>query len=181
MHPQVFLDIKNQDRNVQSGQDHGEIELFADIVPKTATNFLALCTGEEGTGTQGKPLRLNVRIIPDFMAQSGDFKKSSGTGGESIYGCKFKDENFMAKHDKPYMLSKLRTRYQLSQFSKDKRTPAVVPKLSRGATCLHHACRGRPKHRYLNIRTVNGSISLKTLPISSIYAIYVFISISIYI
>jgi cyclophilin family peptidyl-prolyl cis-trans isomerase len=95
-----------------------------DIVPKTAANFLALCNGEKGTGTQGKPLHLNGcklhLIIPDFMAQGGDFTKSNGTGGESIYGCKFKDENLIAKHDKPYMLSKLRPRYQLSQFSKDK-------------------------------------------------------------
>jgi cyclophilin family peptidyl-prolyl cis-trans isomerase len=122
VHPQVFLDIKNKDRDVQSGQHHGKVQLFA-IVPKTATNLLALCTGEKGTGTLGKPLHLNGCkfhcIVPDFMTQGGDFAKSNYTGGESIYGCKFKDENFIAKHDKPYMLSKLRPQYQLSQFSKD--------------------------------------------------------------
>ena len=79
-----------------------EIELFKNIVPKTAENFRALCTGERGTGVNGVPLTyknsISHRIIKDFMLQAGDFTNHNGTGGESIYGNKFNDENFKAKH-----------------------------------------------------------------------------------
>uniref|UniRef100_A0A8C3TZ20 Peptidyl-prolyl cis-trans isomerase n=1 Tax=Catharus ustulatus TaxID=91951 RepID=A0A8C3TZ20_CATUS len=85
-------------------------ELFADIVPKTAENFRALCTGEKGIGpTTGKPLHYKGcpfhRIIKEFMVQGGDFSNQNGTGGESIYGEKFEDENFHYQHDKPGLLS----------------------------------------------------------------------------
>ncbi|NWX92538.1 PPID isomerase, partial [Nothoprocta pentlandii] len=85
-------------------------ELFADVVPKTAENFRALCTGEKGAGpTTGKPLHYKGcpfhRIIKQFMVQGGDFSNQNGTGGESIYGEKFEDENFHYKHDKPGLLS----------------------------------------------------------------------------
>ena len=85
------------------------MELFDEIVPKTAENFRALCTGEMGMGKTGKPLHYKGsifhRIIPGFMAQGGDFTRGNGTGGESIYGEKFPDENFQKKHDRPGLLS----------------------------------------------------------------------------
>ncbi|XP_012373350.1 peptidyl-prolyl cis-trans isomerase D [Octodon degus] len=86
------------------------LELFADIVPKTAENFRALCTGEKGIGsTTGKPLHFKGcpfhRIIKKFMIQGGDFSNQNGTGGESIYGEKFEDENFHYKHDREGLLS----------------------------------------------------------------------------
>jgi cyclophilin family peptidyl-prolyl cis-trans isomerase len=84
-------------------------ELFNDVVPKTAENFRALCTGEKGIGKSGKPLHYKSsvfhRIIPQFMIQGGDFTHGSGIGGESIYGQKFADENFKARHDRPGLLS----------------------------------------------------------------------------
>ena len=83
--------------------------LFGDVVPKTTANFAALCTGEKGMGQSGKALHYKDssfhRIIPQFMAQGGDFTTGDGRGGESIYGAKFADENFKLSHDKPMLLS----------------------------------------------------------------------------
>merc|ERR1711988_1186915 len=101
----VFFDVEI-DGNAEGRIVFG---LFGDTVPKTAENFRALCTGEKGMGAQGKPLHYKGskfhRVIPSFMAQGGDFTHGTGVGGESIYGNKFADENFLLKHEKPFLLS----------------------------------------------------------------------------
>ena len=98
--------------NIQIGGKHiGRIVfvLRTDVAPKTAMNFLALCTGEKGMGKAGKPLHYKGshfhRIIPQFMCQGGDFTAGDGRGGESIYGSMFADENYHLKHDTPGVLS----------------------------------------------------------------------------
>ncbi|XP_043192434.1 peptidyl-prolyl cis-trans isomerase G-like, partial [Amphibalanus amphitrite] len=85
-------------------------ELFSDVCPRTAENFRALCTGERGLGERTqKPLHYQGvklhRIVRDFMIQGGDFSAGNGTGGESIYGGTFDDENFELEHDRPFLLS----------------------------------------------------------------------------
>uniref|UniRef100_A0A4W3JJD7 E3 SUMO-protein ligase RanBP2 n=1 Tax=Callorhinchus milii TaxID=7868 RepID=A0A4W3JJD7_CALMI len=96
--PVVYFDVRT---------DHeilGKItmELLANIVPRTAENFRALCTGEKGFGFKNSTFH---RVFPEFVCQGGDITKHNGTGGKSIYGEQFEDENFVVRHTCPGLLS----------------------------------------------------------------------------
>ena len=104
--PRVYFDIKIG----EDIQQRVQMELFANVVPQTAENFRCLCTGEKGQSPYSKkPLHFKGsifhRVIRGFMAQGGDFTAFNGTGGESIYGEKFRDENFKLQHTEPFLLS----------------------------------------------------------------------------
>lgn len=104
MAARVFFDI------TIGGRPAGRIvfQLYSET-PRTSENFRQLCTGEHGMGQSGRPLHYRGsgfhRIITNFMCQGGDFTRGNGTGGESIYGEKFADENFIKRHTKPGLLS----------------------------------------------------------------------------
>ena len=120
--PIIFLDIEVEGENqsafaafpVYGARDKlGRIviQLFNDVVPKTAENFRALCTGEKGYSSSDKEKMLHFkgsifhRVVKRFMLQGGDFQNKNGTGGESIYGENFEDEDLTMKHNSPGLLS----------------------------------------------------------------------------
>ncbi|KAL4941176.1 hypothetical protein BDV06DRAFT_7441 [Aspergillus oleicola] len=106
MGSQVFFDVKYENKGAAK-TSRIVFNLFDDVVPKTAQNFRSLCVGftnkqKETLTYKGSPFH---RIIPNFMIQGGDFTRGNGTGGKSIYGNKFEDENFKLTHNKPGILS----------------------------------------------------------------------------
>ena len=103
--PKVFFNMTIDGQPI----DRIIMELYIDMVPRTAKNFRALCTSEKGAGRFGKPLHYKGssfhRVIPRFMCQGDNFTAENGTGEELIYGTKFANENFVKKHTGPGVLS----------------------------------------------------------------------------
>ncbi|EIN14582.1 peptidyl-prolyl cis-trans isomerase [Punctularia strigosozonata HHB-11173 SS5] len=155
------------------GRPAGRIvfSLFSDLVPKTAENFRALCTGEKGIGKSGKKLTYEGsgfhRVIPKFMCQGGDFTAGNGTGGESIYGEKFEDEAFPVKHSKPFLLSMANAGPNTngSQFFI---TTAPTPHLDNKHVVFGEVIRGKSVVREIeNHPTSNGDVPTEPIVIAS--------------
>ncbi|KIK80566.1 hypothetical protein PAXRUDRAFT_833456 [Paxillus rubicundulus Ve08.2h10] len=155
------------------GQEVGRIifSLYADLVPKTAENFRALCTGEKGIGQSGKPLCFSGsgfhRVIKGFMCQGGDFTAGNGTGGESIYGEKFADEAFISKHDRPFLLS-------MANAGKDTNgsqffiTVAATPHLNDKHVVFGEVIKGKSLVRKIeNHPTTSGDVPTKPIVIAA--------------
>ncbi|RDA94250.1 hypothetical protein CP533_0540 [Ophiocordyceps camponoti-saundersi (nom. inval.)] len=154
--PRVFFDV------TIGGKPAGRItmELYSDLVPKTAENFRCLCTGEKGIGKTGKPLHYKGsifhRVIKQFMIQGGDFTAGDGTGGESIYGAKFEDEDFPKKHEKPFLLSMANAGANTngSQFFI---TTVATPHLDNKHVVFGHVLNGKSVVRQIeNLKTTTG-------------------------
>ncbi|GAC95138.1 peptidyl-prolyl cis-trans isomerase [Pseudozyma hubeiensis SY62] len=108
--PVVYLDLAFGSTSAsRPGSNRIVLELYSHLVPRTAENFRVLCTNTSKLASTGQPLSFRNsifhRVIPKFMIQGGDFTRGDGTGGESIYGEKFEDEDLTGKHDQPFLLS----------------------------------------------------------------------------
>ena len=142
--PRVFLDLHIGAR--RAGRI--VIELFADVVPRTAENFRCLCTGERGLGKNTQKLlhfknTLFHRVIKGFMMQGGDFSAMNGTGGESIYGGSFADENFTLKHSVDRRRRACARDCQLfdpRHFARRARAPSQWPTRARAPTARSSSC-----------------------------------------
>ncbi|KAF7967504.1 hypothetical protein HWV62_41410 [Athelia sp. TMB] len=145
-------------------------QLYADLVPRTAENFRALCTGEKGIGKAGKKLAFEGsgfhRVIKGFMCQGGDFTAGNGTGGESIYGEKFEDEAFPVKHTKPFLLSMANAGPNTngSQFFI---TVSATPHLDNKHVVFGEVIRGKSVVRQIeNFPTANGDVPTEPIVIA---------------
>ena len=146
----VFFDVE------VDGESLGRVVfgLFGKQVPKTAENFKLLCTGEKGEGSSGKPLYYKGsvfhRVIPGFMIQGGDITDGDGTGGDSIYGRQFEDENFGIKHTEEGLLSMVRP--EMSMLNCVNMEKILTDKPTRTKMCLPHTkgeC--RPQYEWFAI------------------------------